>query len=83
MTDATFRVGLLRALANPDAVSGAGFVATGPPNTNARVSGDFGSGKPAVQREHVARRVSDDTVNSASATYDLFLHEVQVSRSGP
>lgn len=45
-TDPTFRVGLLRALANPDAVSGAGFVANGPPNTNARVSGDFGSNNP-------------------------------------
>ena len=46
VTDATFRVGLLRALPNPDAVSGTGFVATGPPNTNARVTGDFGSNNP-------------------------------------
>jgi pectate lyase len=46
VTDATFRVGLLRALPNPDAVTGTGFVATGPPNTNARVSGDFGSNNP-------------------------------------
>jgi pectate lyase len=46
-TDATFRVGLLRALPNPDAVSGTGFVATGPPNTNSRVSGDFGSNNPS------------------------------------
>jgi len=46
VTDATFRVGLLRALPNPDAVSGTGFVATGPPNTIARVSGDFGSNNP-------------------------------------
>ena len=184
VTDATFRVGLLRALANPDAVSGTGFVATGPPNTNARVSGDFGSNNPgsnvfSLYRGYAAfssvngvgtttpvrfyarsasgpallgstaaftqvpvgtptpslamepnvlyrgelalqhtgstivlsysvRRVSDDTVimshsvedsaagmtefdtvafyqskNSASPTYDLLLHEVQVSRSGP
>jgi pectate lyase len=46
VTDATFRVGLLRALPNPDAVTGPGFVASGPPNTNARVSGDFGSNNP-------------------------------------
>jgi pectate lyase len=41
-----FRVALLRAIANPDATSGTGFVPTGPPNTNARVSGDFGSNGP-------------------------------------
>jgi hypothetical protein len=46
VTDATFRVGLLRSVANPAAVSGAGFVATGPPNTVARVSGDYGSNGP-------------------------------------
>jgi pectate lyase len=45
-SDSTFRIGLLRSVANPDAVSGTGFVATGPPNTNARVIGDFGSGSP-------------------------------------
>jgi hypothetical protein len=33
-------------VANPDATSGTGFTATGPPNTNARVSGDFGSNNP-------------------------------------
>ncbi|HKX28623.1 MAG TPA: immunoglobulin domain-containing protein, partial [Blastocatellia bacterium] len=42
----TFIVGLLRSVANPAAVSGTGFVADGPPNTNARVSGDFGSNNP-------------------------------------
>ncbi len=42
----TFVVGLLRSVANPDATSGTGFTATGPPNTNARVSGDFGSNNP-------------------------------------
>lgn len=41
-----FRVGLLRSVANPAAVSGAGFTASGAPNTNARVSGDFGSNGP-------------------------------------
>jgi pectate lyase len=41
-----FRVGLLRSVTNPNAVSGAGFVASGAPNTNARVSGDFGSNGP-------------------------------------
>ena len=41
-----FRVGLLRSVANPAAVNGAGFVASGAPNTNARVSGDFGSNGP-------------------------------------
>jgi uncharacterized repeat protein (TIGR01451 family)/uncharacterized repeat protein (TIGR02543 family) len=45
-TASTFRAGLLRSIANPAAVSGTGFVATGPPNTNARVSGDYGSGSP-------------------------------------
>jgi pectate lyase len=42
----TFAVGLLRSVANPSAVSGTGFVSTGSPNTNARVSGDFGSNNP-------------------------------------
>jgi hypothetical protein len=45
-SDATFRVGLLRSVANPLAVSGAGFIANGPPNTVTRVSGDFGSNNP-------------------------------------
>jgi pectate lyase/pectin methylesterase-like acyl-CoA thioesterase len=44
----TFVVGLLRSVANPDATSGTGFTATGPPNTNARVSGDFGSSNPTT-----------------------------------
>jgi uncharacterized repeat protein (TIGR02543 family) len=44
----TFVVGLLRSVANPDAISGTGFTATGPPNTNARVSGDFGSNNPTT-----------------------------------
>jgi pectate lyase len=43
----TFSVGLLRSVANPAAVSGTGFTASGSPNTNARVSGDFGSNNPA------------------------------------
>jgi pectate lyase len=43
----TFVVGLLRSVANPDATSGTGFTPTGSPNTNARVSGDFGSNNPA------------------------------------
>jgi pectate lyase len=47
-SDATFRVGLLRSVANPAAISGAGFVANGPPNTNARVVGDFGSNNPGT-----------------------------------
>jgi pectate lyase len=47
-SDATFRVGLLRSVANPLAISGAGFVANGPPNTNARVVGDFGSNNPGT-----------------------------------
>jgi hypothetical protein len=42
----TFVAGLLRSVANPDATSGTGFTPTGPPNTNARVSGDFGSNNP-------------------------------------
>ncbi|HEU4390686.1 MAG TPA: immunoglobulin domain-containing protein, partial [Blastocatellia bacterium] len=42
----TFAIGLLRSIANPAATSGTGFVADGPPNTNARVSGDFGSNNP-------------------------------------
>jgi pectate lyase len=41
-----FRIGLLRSVANPAATSGAGFTATPAPNTNARVSGDFGSNGP-------------------------------------
>src|SRR4030095_6502410 len=44
----TFIVGLLRSIANPNATSGTGFVADGPPNTNARVSGDFGSNNPST-----------------------------------
>jgi hypothetical protein len=44
----TFVVGLLRSVANPDATSGTGFTATGPPNTTARVSGDFGSNNPTT-----------------------------------
>jgi pectate lyase len=43
----TFSVGLLRSVANPAAVSGTGFNASGAPNTNARVSGDFGSNNPS------------------------------------
>jgi pectate lyase len=43
----TFSVGLLRSVANPAAVSGTGFTASGSPNTNARVSGDFGSNNPS------------------------------------
>jgi pectate lyase len=39
----TFSVGLLRSVANPAGTSGTGFVPVGLPNTNARVSGDFGS----------------------------------------
>ena len=42
----TFVAGLLRSVANPAATSGTGFVADGPPNSNARVSGDFGSSNP-------------------------------------
>ena len=41
-----FHVALLRSVANPDAVTGTGFTATGTPNTAARVSGDFGSSQP-------------------------------------
>src|SRR6185436_2261312 len=43
----TFAVALMRSVANPAATSGTGFVANGPPNTNARVSGDFGSNNPS------------------------------------
>ncbi|MET0623280.1 MAG: immunoglobulin domain-containing protein [Pyrinomonadaceae bacterium] len=39
----TFSVALLRSVANPAGTSGTGFVPVGSPNTNARVSGDFGS----------------------------------------
>jgi pectate lyase len=39
----TFSVGLLRSVANPAGTSGTGFIPVGSPNTNARVSGDFGS----------------------------------------
>jgi len=55
-TGDNFRVGLLRSVANPAAVSGTGFVSNlipstptspGSPNTNARVVGDFGSNGPA------------------------------------
>lgn len=47
LTSNTFSVGLLRSVANPAAVSGTGFNASGTPNTNARVNGDFGSNNPA------------------------------------
>ena len=43
----TFAVALLRSVANPAAITGTGFVPDGPPNTNPRVSGDFGSNNPA------------------------------------
>ncbi|HEX7312672.1 MAG TPA: immunoglobulin domain-containing protein [Pyrinomonadaceae bacterium] len=39
----TFSVGLMRSVANPAGTGGTGFVPVGSPNTNARVSGDFGS----------------------------------------
>lgn len=39
----TLSVALLRSVANPTGASGTGFVPVGSPNTNARVSGDFGS----------------------------------------
>jgi pectate lyase len=42
-TGDNFRVGLLRSVANPAAGASTGFVPVGSPNTNARVSGDFGS----------------------------------------
>jgi hypothetical protein len=42
----TFAAALLRSVANPAAVAGTGFVPDGPPNTNGRVSGDFGSNNP-------------------------------------
>lgn len=43
----TFVAALLQSVANPAAVNGTGFAASGSPNTNARVTGDFGSGNPA------------------------------------
>ena len=47
-TDLNFRAALLRSVANPAAVAGSGFVPTTPaPNTNARMSGDFGSNNPS------------------------------------
>jgi pectate lyase len=39
----TFSVALLRSVANPTGTSGTGFTPVGSPNTNARVTGDFGS----------------------------------------
>ena len=42
-TGDNFRVGLLRSVANPAAGASTGFVPSGSPNTNARVSADFGS----------------------------------------
>ena len=42
-TGDNFRVGLLRSVANPAAGVSTGFVPSGSPNTNARVSGEFGS----------------------------------------
>lgn len=42
----TLVAALLQSVANPAAVSGTGFTAAGSPNTNARVTGDFGSGNP-------------------------------------
>jgi hypothetical protein len=42
-TGDNFRVGLLRSVANPAAGASTGFVPSGSPNSNARVSGDFGS----------------------------------------
>ncbi|HEV7501656.1 MAG TPA: hypothetical protein VGQ33_16690, partial [Vicinamibacteria bacterium] len=46
-TPSTFVVGLLRSVANPTATAGlAGFTPDGPPNTIARVNGDFTSNNP-------------------------------------
>jgi pectate lyase len=42
-TNDNLRVALLRSVANPAAAASTGFVPAGFPNTNARVSGDFGS----------------------------------------
>lgn len=46
---ATLVAGLFQSVANPTATTDAanGFTASGSPNTNARVTGDFGSGQPA------------------------------------
>ena len=43
----TLRAALLRSVFNPAATSGTGFTASGSPNTNARVHGDFGSNNPS------------------------------------
>ncbi len=39
-------IGLLQSVANPAAITGTGFTASGSPNTNARVSADYASSNP-------------------------------------
>jgi hypothetical protein len=47
LASSNFHIGLLRSVANPTAVSGTGFTPAGTPNTNARVTGDYGSSFPS------------------------------------
>jgi pectate lyase len=82
VTTANFRVGLLRSLANPAAVVGAngGFVPSGPPNTNARMSGDFGSSSPDSHAFLLYSGYAAFThTNSVTATTPIRFY----SRSGP
>jgi pectate lyase len=64
----TFSVALLRSVANPTAVSGTGFTPSGSPNTNARVSGDFGSNSSSAFNNYGGYAAMTYAGPSAAAT---------------
>ena len=65
----TFSVGLLRSVANPAATAAsAGFVPVGSPNTNARVSGDFGSNSSSAFNNYGGYAAMTYAAASSAAT---------------
>jgi pectate lyase len=64
----TFSVALLRSVANPTGVGGTGFVPVGSPNTNARVSGDFGSNSSNAFNNYGGYAAMTYTGQSGAAT---------------
>ncbi|HJQ32413.1 MAG TPA: immunoglobulin domain-containing protein [Pyrinomonadaceae bacterium] len=64
----TFTVALLRSVANPSATSGTGFTPAGSPNTNARVSGDFGSNSSSAFNNYGGYAAMTYTGTAGAAT---------------
>ena len=64
----TFSVALLRSVANPTATSGTGFTPVGSPNTNARVSGDFGSNSSSAFNNYGGYAAMTYTGTAGTAT---------------